>query len=242
MFSIFKKKNHVSDIEWLGVDMHSHLLPGLDDGSPDVEQSVKLIKSLNELGYSKFLCTPHIFTELYPNSPETILPALKATEIALREANINVAVGAAAEYMVDDTFKVADGLMTHPGNYILIEMSYLNETPNIEQVVFDLQIRGYRIILAHPERYLFYHFEKARFERFKDMGVCFQLNLLSVTGYYGKEVKRIADYLLEKKFYDLASSDLHHDKHLHALTTAVQDGSLYSKIGAYPFKNKELFL
>jgi protein-tyrosine phosphatase len=241
MFSIFKKKNLVTDIEWLGVDVHSHLLPGIDDGSPGVEQSVKLIKGLNELGFSKFICTPHIFQELYPNTPETIFSALDLTRQALSYAKVDVEISSAAEYMIDEMFKVAKGLQVMSGNYILIEMSYLNETPNIEKVIFDLQIEGYKVILAHPERYNFYHQSHSAFHRYKDMGVLFQLNLLSVTGYYGKEVKRAAEYLLEQKCYDLAGTDLHHDKHLEFLKKSVMQGYLYQKIGNYPFKNKNLF-
>lgn len=240
MFSIFKKKNIVSDIEWLGVDIHSHLLPGIDDGSPDVGQSVFLIKSLSELGFSRFICTPHIFQELYPNTPETISLALEATKEALKDANINVDISAAAEYMVDEMFKVKCDLMVMPNNYILVEMSYLNETPNIEKVIFDLQIQGYKVILAHPERYIFYHKEHEKFHRYKDMGVLFQLNLLSITGYYGKDVQRAAEYLLKRNYYDIAGTDLHHKRHLIALTTAVQNGYIYGQIGSYPFQNAML--
>lgn len=241
MFSIFKKKNIVSDIEWLGIDIHSHLLPGIDDGSPDVGQSVFFIKSLNELGFSKFVCTPHIFQELYPNTSETISQALALTKDALRLANINVDISAGAEHMVDDMFEVKDGLAVMPGNYILVEMSYLNETPNMEKVIFDLQIKGYKVILAHPERYNFYHQNYGRFHRYREMGVLFQLNLLSVIGYYGREVKKAASYLLDQKCYDLAGTDLHHLKHLDALTKTIKNGSLFDKIGLYPFRNKEFF-
>jgi protein-tyrosine phosphatase len=241
MFSIFKKKNIVSDIEWLGVDIHSHLLPGIDDGSPDVEQSVFLIRSLNELGFSKFICTPHIFQELYPNTSETISQALDSTKVALKAANINVDISAAAEHMVDEMFEIKDGLIAMPGNHILVEMSYLNETPNIEKVIFDLQIKGYKVILAHPERYNFYHQTHEKFHKYKDMGVLFQLNLLSITGYYGKEVKRAAEYLLESKCYDLVGTDIHHNKHLEALTKTVKSGYIFNKIGSYEFKNQILF-
>jgi protein-tyrosine phosphatase len=241
MFSIFKKKNLVTDIEWLGVDVHSHLLPGIDDGSPDVEQSVKFIKGLNELGFSKFICTPHIFQELYPNTPETINAALDITRQALQDSKVDVEISAAAEYMIDEMFTIGKGLQVLPDNHILIEMSYLNETPNIEKVIFDLQIEGYKVILAHPERYNFYHQDHSIFHRYKDMGVLFQLNILSVIGYYGKEVKRAAEYLMEKKCYDLAGTDLHHDKHLESLKRAISQGHIYQKIGNYQFKNKELF-
>jgi protein-tyrosine phosphatase len=241
MFSIFKKKNLVTDIEWLGVDVHSHLLPGIDDGSPDVEQSVKLIKGLTELGFSKFICTPHIFQELYPNTNETISLALNETRLALHDAKIQAEISAAAEYMIDEMFTVSSGLMVMPGKYILVEMSYLNEAPNIEKVIFDLQIEGYKVILAHPERYNFYHQDHERFSKYKDMGISLQLNLLSITGYYGREVKRAAEYLLQNHFYELAGTDLHHDKHLEALGNAVTSGYLFKKIGTYPFKNKQLF-
>ncbi|WP_256003299.1 tyrosine-protein phosphatase [Pedobacter deserti] len=242
MFSFFKKKTRVDNIEWLGVDVHSHLLPGIDDGSPDVVQSVALIKQLNELGFHKFLCTPHIFKELYPNTCDTINPALAKTREALAKAKINVELGAAAEYMIDENFEVNDDLMCLPGKYVLIEMSYMNESPNIEDAIFDLQIKGYNIILAHPERYIFYHKNLTRLERYKDMGAMLQMNLLAPTGYYGKDVKRAADYLLEGKYYDLAGTDLHHDKHLAVLTNAVRGGYLYEKIGDYPFKNKSMFI
>jgi protein-tyrosine phosphatase len=242
MFSIFKRKSSVNNLEWLGVDMHSHLLPGIDDGSPDVETSIYLIQGLKDLGFSKLLCTPHIFPEIHPNTPETISPALAKVELALKSGDFAVDMGAAAEHMIDDSFEVQEGLMCLPGNHILIEMSYLNESPNIEQVIFDLQIEGYKVILAHPERYVFYHNSHQRFHRFKDMGVLFQLNLLAVTGYYGKEVKQAADYLLAKGCYDLAGTDLHHDKHLQVLSKWVLNGDLYRKIGIYPFKNKDLFL
>ena len=241
MFSIFKKKNLVTDIEWLGVDIHSHLLPGIDDGSPDVEESVKLIKGLNELGFSKFICTPHIFNDLYPNTKQTILPALELTKEALKALGVNVDISAAAEYMVDETFEIGEGLMCLPNDHILIEMSYLNESPNIEQVIFDLQLEGYKVIVAHPERYVFYHNSRQRFHRLKDMGVLFQMNLLSIAGYYGKEVKLAAEYLISKDCYDLAGTDLHHDKHLQGLTKFVRDGEMYKKIGKYPFKNGVLF-
>jgi len=241
MFTFFKRKNQVEDIEWLGVDIHSHLLPGIDDGSPDLEQSLKLIKGLNNLGFSKFLCTPHIFEELYPNNSNTIGTALDEVRNELKNRCLDVCVDAAAEYMVDENFKITDELLCLPGKYVLIEMSYLSETPGIDQVIFELKIRGYHVILAHPERYSFNHDNLGRFNRYKEIGVLFQLNLLSVCGYYGKEVKRAADYLLENSLYDLAATDLHHNRHLHGLSAAITSGFLFRKLGGYNFRNKELF-
>lgn len=242
MFSFFKKKPPlITDLSWLGVDLHSHLLPGLDDGSPDLGTSISLIKGLNELGFYKFICTPHIFKELYPNTRETILPALAAVQEELKSQAIPVDIAAAGEHMVDEHFRVVDGLMSLPGNHLLIEMSYLNETPNIDEVVFDLQIKGYKVILAHPERYIFYQRAQNGFHRMKERGVLFQLNLLSITGYYGKDIKRTAEFLLGQNYYDLAATDLHNEKHLKVLTQSVRDGYVHKTIGNYPFKNQELF-
>lgn len=242
MFSFFKSKSPlVTDLSWLAVDLHSHLLPGIDDGAPDLTTSIHLIKQLNALGFSKFICTPHIFKELYPNTPDTIQTALSLVQQNLQQNGSSIQVSAAAEYMIDEDFELSNNLLCLKDKYILIEMSYLNETPNIEQIIFDLQIKGYKVILAHPERYNFYHKATHRFQRFKEMGVWFQLNLLSITGYYGNEVKQMATNLLANGQYDLAATDLHHQNHLDALAKYTQSGQLYQKIGQYPFKNKEVF-
>ena len=227
-------------MEWLGLDMHAHLLPGIDDGAADIEQSVAFVRELGQLGFSKLICTPHIFTELYPNTSETIGTALRQVKTALNNEQVNVTVEAAAEYMVDDTFQVCKGLLCMPGRHVLIEMSYISETPNIEQVVFELQLIGFKVILAHPERYLFYHKNADRYRRLKDMGLLFQVNLLSLGGYYGREVKQAAEHLMNKKSYDFAGTDLHHGRHMAALKNFVLSGNLYNAAGNYPFKNKSL--
>jgi protein-tyrosine phosphatase len=242
MFSFFQRKNKVSDIEWLGVDIHSHLLPGIDDGSKTMEQTLRYVHRLQELGFSKLICTPHIYSDIHPNSPETILPVLSEVITEVKAAGIQVEMGAAAEYMAESDFIATPGLLTLPGNYILIEMSYLVETPNIDQVIFDLQVKGYKVILAHPERYNFYHQQPERYHKIKETGCLMQLNLLSVLGYYGKGVQKTAEYLLEKHVYDFAGTDLHHDRHLNMLSAAIENGKLFKMIGSYEFRNKQEFL
>lgn len=241
MFSFFNKRTNIDHLEWLGVDMHSHLLPGIDDGSKDTTQSVGFIKRLHELGLQKLHCTPHIFSELYPNTPDTIHDALEKTRFALAEADVNIELGAGAEYMIDDTFTVSNDLVCLPNKHVLVEMSYLAEMPNIEKIIFDLQVKGFVVILAHPERYSFYFGRNPRLHRFKEIGVLFQLNLLSLCGYYGKDVEKLAEYLLQKKYYDLAGTDLHHEKHLQVLTQETQSGRLFEKLGHVGLRNKELF-
>lgn len=241
MISFFHRKEKIDHIEWLGVDMHSHLLPSIDDGAVNIGQSIQFIRSLGDLGFSRFHCTPHIFTELYPNNAETIGTALSSVKAALMKEQSELEIYAAAEYMVDETFMVNERLLCLPGQHVLIEMSYLNEMPDIEQVIFELQVKNFKVILAHPERYTFYHDRPERYQRLKDMGVLFQLNLLSVAGYYGRGVKQTAGYLLKEKKYDFAGTDLHHQRHLVLLQELVSSGRLYQLIGQYPFKNKALF-
>jgi protein-tyrosine phosphatase len=242
MFSFFQRKTIVSDISWLGVDIHSHLLPGIDDGSASMENSLAYIHKLQGLGFEKLICTPHIFTDLYPNTPETILPVLDELKVKVKSEGLNVQLDAAAEYMADDSFKAQPGLLTLPGQHILIEMSYLAETPNIDQIIFELHVQGYKVVLAHPERYLFYHKNFEKYKRMKELGCLLQLNLLSVTGYYGKSVKSAAEAILKAGLYDCAATDLHHDRHLAVLEKNVQNGKMYELIGNYEFKNKELFI
>jgi protein-tyrosine phosphatase len=241
VITFFRRQIKVDHIGWLGVDMHNHLLPAIDDGAADAVQSLNLIKGLMNLGFTRLYCTPHVFTEWYPNTAETIYAALAVVKGLLINAGLTVDIHAAAEYMVDETFKAGKGLLCLPGEYVLIEMSYYAELPHIEQLIFELQLMGFSVVLAHPERYSFYHKRPERYRRLKDMGVLFQLNLLSLSGYYGNAVKQCAGYLLKSKSYDLAGTDLHHEYHLQLLQQEVRSGRLYRAIGHYPFKNKELF-
>jgi protein-tyrosine phosphatase len=244
MFNFFKKSPTHFGFDWLATDMHSHLLPGLDDGSPDVETSVSHIAALRELGFSKFICTPHIFMEMYPNTRETITSSLNLLNAHPYIKDNGIEILAAAEYMVNADFGPlfkAGNMVTLPGNYLLIEMSYLAETPDIEKYVFDLCIKGYKPILAHPERYNFYHQKPEKIMRLKDMGCLLQLNLLAVTGYYGKEVKQLALTLLKQNAYDLSATDFHHHNHLKTFQKVELWKPVHDQVSKYPFKNKLLF-
>ncbi len=193
MFNFFRRTptTVAPDLSFLGVDMHSHLLPGIDDGLQELEMSVRFIKDLKDLGYRKLICTPHILSDLYPNSPQTILPKLQLVRDALLQAGVDMKVEAAAEYMIDHEFgellarSKREDLMTLGDNYILVEMSYLSPSPNFEQAIFDLRMLGLQPIIAHPERYNYFHAKFEQYERFKELGCKLQVNLLSLSGGYG---------------------------------------------------------
>lgn len=243
MFSFFKKKV-TPDLSFIGADMHSHLLPGLDDGLPDIDLTLAFIRGLHNMGYSKLICTPHIIADIYPNSQATILPKLDLVRKAVLENNIPVQIEAAAEYMVDTEMEkiVQSGqqLLTFGGNYILIEMSYVAASPNIEQVVFALKLKGLQPILAHPERYNFYHRQFEQYERMVDMGCLLQVNLLSLLGYYGKPVKIIAEKLFAKKMVSFVGTDMHHQNHMDALNELTSRKEFYKLIEGAELLNRTL--
>jgi tyrosine-protein phosphatase YwqE len=227
MFGLFKKKKEkqatavVIDYSGIGVDMHSHLLPGIDDGSPDAATSVSYIKKMMELGYRKFITTPHIYPDLYPNTRETIFAAHQILTAKLKEEGIGVEVHAAAEYFIDDFFadrlKNNEQLLTLHKNYVLVEISFMQPPPDLNTILFEMIVKGYQPVMAHPERYSFYHSKKDLYHRFKDQGCLLQLNVLSLSGYYGKGVQDAAHYLVHEKLVDLIGTDLHHQRHLEAL-------------------------
>ena len=216
-----KKKSTSIDLSWLHTDMHSHLLPGIDDGSPDMETSLEFIKGFHSLGYKKIITTPHVLWEIYPNTTETILRKLDEVRKEILNASIDIEFNAAAEYFIDDHFtdqlKKKVPLLPISGNMVLVEFSMLTMPMDLQEVLFEMQMQNYQPVLAHPERYAFLGRKKEIYDQLKDAGCWFQLNLLSLSGYYGAAIQELAEYLLKKNYYDLAGTDLHHHKHLSLL-------------------------
>lgn len=228
---LFGSKKETSDkvrslgkLAFLEVDIHNHLLPGIDDGSSSVEESLDLIKGLSGLGLQKFICTPHIMDGVHSNNKSTINSAYNKLSAALKEKSSKVQIYAAAEHMIDDGLThliTKDNLCLMPGGYVLIEMSYLLESKALFQTILDIQNLGYKPILAHPERYNYYHYNFDMYKQIKDAGCLLQLNLLSISRYYGTEVKVAALTMIKSGMYDFVGTDLHHQKHLEALQDVV---------------------
>lgn len=236
MFSFFRKKQKINPdaFAYIGTDMHNHILPGIDDGSPDTETSLILIQGLLDLGISKIISTPHILSDLHPNSLETIEDAYNELT-ALPELPIQKnSFGFAAEYMVDYDFETKiqteDLLSFGKEKYILIEMSYLVESPNIKQVIFNLLTKGYQPILAHPERYSYYHHRLSTYEEYVDAGAQLQLNLLSLSGHYGGSVQSTAEKLINMGQYNWVGTDMHHIAHLQMLQLMSANNKVLRKL------------
>jgi tyrosine-protein phosphatase YwqE len=222
MFFFGKKKVTPSvDLSWLRADMHSHLIPGIDDGSPDMATSLELIRGLKNLGYKKLVTTPHILWEVYPNTTDTIKTGLANLQKAIESEGIEIELHAAAEYFIDEHFedqlKNKVPLLPISGNMVLVEFSMITAPMDLQQVLFEMQIQNYLPVIAHPERYIYLAQRKHFYDELKETGCLFQLNLLALTGYYGKPVQELADYLLKNNFYSFAGTDLHGARHLAAL-------------------------
>jgi protein-tyrosine phosphatase len=226
MFSFFKKKpdRTARSLESLSCDMHSHLIPGIDDGAPDMATSLHLIRGLVDLGYKKIVTTPHINWAIFPNTAAIIRAGQQAVTEELRKQNIDVEFRAAAEHLMDDHFTTAlaagEPLLTLKDNLILVELSFVVQAINIKEILFDLQLKGYQPVLAHPERYLYFGANKAWYDQLRDFGCLFQINLLSFIGYYGRGAQQLAEYLVKKNFVEFLGTDLHHEKHLQVLASS----------------------
>jgi protein-tyrosine phosphatase len=227
----------------IGTDIHSHLVPAVDDGVQNVETAVHFIETLHSLGINKVITTPHIIMDRYPNSAETLAAPYSQVKQALQEKGVNVSYHHAAEYYMDEYFAE---LMKKPlltlteDKLLLVEISFMSAPPQMHQWLFELAAQGYRPILAHPERYNYLHQDPEEYRTVKQRGCYMQVNLLSLTGYYGRHIQKAAEWLIENKLIDFIGTDLHHEKHLQAILSIGKDKKLVKLLQDYPFKNKTL--
>jgi protein-tyrosine phosphatase len=226
MLSFFKTKSPLKDlIPDNYIDIHSHLLPGIDDGAQTFEDSLCLTKALQGMGTQQIITTPHIFHNFWDNNNQNITANAEVTRTELKKNNIQIPFRAAAEYMMDDYFVKlfqSEELLTLKDNYVLVEMSYINAPIQLYSILFDLQVAGYIPVLAHPERYAFYHHNFEEYKKLINAGCMLQLNLLSVVGYYGEGIAKIAEKLLQKGMYSFVGSDVHHNNHIAAFDQKIK--------------------
>ena len=238
------KTKSAADLSVLKCDIHSHFIPGIDDGAQTMDDSVALIKSFYDLGYKKVITTPHILADGYPNTPEIILSGLEKVRVALKNENIPIQIEAAAEYYIDFDFgrKIEqEKLLTFGKNYLLFEVSYVNPPDNLEHIIFKLLTGGYKPVLAHPERYPFWAGKFEMYEKLKEKGVLLQLNINSLTGYYSPATKKTAELLIEKNMIDFLGSDCHHSGHVSLIKTkAVYQKALHKLINSGNLLNNTL--
>ena len=222
IFSFFSRRPPEPLPEELTTDIHSHLLPGLDDGSANMEETLQMLRTFQERGYRRLYTTPHILHDYFPNSPETILPALDQVREAVAQAGLDIEIYAAAEYYLDDAFVEAVGqgaplLSMGAKKYVLFETAFINEPVHLREIIFQLFSNGYTPVLAHPERYQYFFDNFARVEDVFSTGVLFQVNYLSFANYYAPPVLKLAEQLTDAGMVHFLGSDCHKPRHLEAM-------------------------
>lgn len=222
------------DLSWLKTDMHSHLIPGIDDGSKSMEESIELVKRLVGYGLKKIITTPHIMSEYYRNTPEIIQMGLEDLRKAVKQEGIEILIEAAAEYYMDEIFlekiKGGEKMLTFGDNYILVETGFINKPQMLLDIIFHLEMAGYKPILAHPERYQYLIMDKKLQEELFERKLLFQVNLLSFTGFYSKQVKDFGEMLVEKGVVALLGTDCHNERYLDMLETLPSYHKVFEKI------------
>lgn len=232
IFSFFKKKKETPRevIPELHTDIHSHLIPGIDDGARDMAESIFLLRKMEALGYKKIITTPHIMADGYKNTPQTILTGLEALRRAAKEENIDIGIDAAAEYYLDDGFYAHlnnKDLLT-AGDYLLIETSYVSKPLQFDAMIFEIQAAGFKPMLAHPERYRYIKDPQREYRAMREKGIYFQVNLNSFSGHYGKEAKKKVDLLNDAGMIDFLGSDIHRMKQTEILGEVLKSETLRS--------------
>ena len=215
-FSKKKKEEELAPLDFsvLKTDIHSHFIPGIDDGSPDMETTISLIKEMQGLGFEKVITSPHVMSDFYKNTPETILKGLAEVRAELKTQNINMEIDAVAEYYIDYDFQQKIGkeqFLTFGDKYILVELSFMESPKNLFDIIFKLQLEGYKVVLAHPERYAY-----MRMNDYDDLvkrGVLLQINLLSLIGYYSPQIEQKTKDLIANDMVSFVGSDCHNMQH-----------------------------
>ncbi|CAN5233760.1 capsular polysaccharide biosynthesis protein [soil metagenome] len=244
--NIFKKSSSEEPIDLgiLNCDVHSHFIPGIDDGAQTMKDSIELLKAIEDMGYRKVITTPHVMSDFFRNSKTIISTGLEQVRAAAKAEGINLEIDAAAEYYLDYDLErklTEERLLTFGTDYLLFEVSYMNAPDNLDQFIFQLQTNGYRPVLAHPERYPFWFSKNLeQFEKLKSKGVLFQMNINALTGHYSPATKKVAEQMIDNGWYEFIGSDCHHAGHIEMMKKVRKEKSLRKLIESGKLLNNTL--
>jgi len=205
-------------------DIHSHLIPNIDDGSQSMEESIKLITELKSLGFKKLITTPHIMSDYFKNDHYTIGNGLKMLMQEVNERKIEIEIEAASEYYIDEHFMKLiekNELLWFGDKYVLVETNTINFNQYIRNAFFELGLTGYRPVLAHPERYTYMWNNFDRYYEFRDQGILFQINLISLSGFYSQKVKEVAEKMIDENLVNFIGTDTHEMRYIDGLKQAM---------------------
>ena len=231
------------DLSLIKADMHSHLIPGIDDGSKSIDESIVMLAKFESLGYKKVITTPHIMSDYFRNSPETILPGLDTLRNTAKELGLTIQIDAAAEYYFDeslmDKLRNKIPLMTFGDKYVLFEFSFHDAPSQIDALFFEFLTQDYKPVLAHFERYPYFFGDLKKAKEWREKGINIQMNLNSLSGNYGPEVKKQAELLIDHQLIDFVGSDCHRIEHLLMLEDNLRNPYMH-KLADLPLKNQSL--
>lgn len=231
---IFKTtKTTKFDLSNVATDVHSHLLPGIDDGSPNIETSINIIRELKTLGLKKLLLTPHVSADMFPNSSEIILQKLEELKVAVKEQDIDIELAASGEYFFDEQFIELyrnNQLLTFGQKYVLVELPHYTLPLNIYDVFFDMKTHGYKVIIAHPERYSYFYYSFKNFEKLKQQDLLFQCNIFSFSNYYSFYTRKIAERMMKNNMINFVGTDIHSIKQIEILKKGLKNKFLQQLI------------
>ncbi|MEQ9413665.1 MAG: CpsB/CapC family capsule biosynthesis tyrosine phosphatase [Cyclobacteriaceae bacterium] len=242
MFSFFKQKRQVS-LTPLETDIHSHLLPQLDDGVKSLEESGQLIRQFIDLGYKKIITTPHVMNDFYRNESSDITEKLALLRQYLNAEKIDIPIEAAAEYFLDESLieriNKGEKLLTFGNNYLLFETNFLTEPFQLKEFIFSVTTLGYKPVLAHPERYQYLVSSFEKVEDLRNRGVLFQINIPSIIGAYSKPIQKLALQLIEKEWVDFLGSDCHNQIQMDVLKETFRN-KYFKRALELPLLNRTL--
>lgn len=228
----------------LAVDLHSHLIPGVDDGVNTIEEAIALAEHMEKMGFRKLITTPHIMLDGYRNTPDIIRSKLEAVQEALDRSHLSITIDAAAEYYLDEGMRqhLQKGeLLTFADNYILFEIAFMNRPSGLEEMVYEMLAKGYKPILAHPERYPYlYSADLEAYAKLREAGLLFQVNIPSLVGAYTQGARDMARKLIGAGMVDFIASDLHNEHQLVHLYRAMKDEHTQRAIENFSIRNRQL--
>jgi len=236
--------NEVADLGILNCDVHSHFIPGIDDGARTMADTLMLLKGIEDMGYKKVITTPHVMSDFFRNTTAIITTGLEQVRVAAKAEGIHLEIDAAAEYYLDYDLEhklTEERLLTFGLDYLLFEVSYMNAPDNLDMFIFQLQTNGYKPVLAHPERYPFWFTKNMeQFEKLKNKGVLFQLNINALTGHYSPATKKAAEQMIDNGWYEFLGSDCHHMGHLELMKRVRGEKALKKLISSGKLLNNTL--
>ena len=246
IFEIFKHKKYEPRpiFSALGTDMHCHLVPQVDDGSKCKEESIECLNTLKAVGFNKVIITPHFQYPRFNNDEDDIKRRYEELKKHAAEEGVEIEMGGiAGEYRIDSGFaKRLDNprFLQIANQYVLVEFSLHQQMMGCDEFIFDMQMKGYEIILAHPERYPYLNIDGARIEQLRNQGVLFQVNVLSLGGFYGDDARRKAYSLIDRGWVELLGTDTHNTLYAQALMDITHDRKVEKVLEKHEFMNIKL--